>query len=59
MLDILIALLFVGMVACPALLNALSVQESEEASGNTGRALIPALANAKESHAGVSALSSR
>jgi hypothetical protein len=45
--DILIALAFVGMVSCPALVSAWRSHETSEDDGGQFRALTMALANAK------------
>ena len=60
MLDILVALLFVGMVAIPAVLAAMPRNESAKRTEKPGGSLTPALAVAKQGRAvAASASSSR
>ncbi len=51
MLDISVALLFIGIVALPAYLGVMPRNESAEETANSGKSLSPALARAKQGSA--------
>lgn len=60
MLDISVALLFIGIVALPAYMSTMPRNESADETANSGRSLTPALARAKQGSAvAATAVSSR